>query len=211
MKETLHILAAILIFTLVAAFSSLLQGNLAHLAIAFLFTTLIILVNIVTKKGTASLLDANVEHEIWSFSQFGLKPQHHLKNPLPLGIILPLFFSLISLGILKIPSLLTYETTPLKRRAAKRFEYYSYSQMTDWHNALIGASGIIAVLLLSIIAYFLPYNLETLAKLGVYYALVNLIPLSKLDGTQIFFGSRVIYTILLFTTLIATALTITVS
>ena len=66
--------------------------------------------------------------------------------------------------------------------------------MTDWHNGLVGAGGILGILILGIIAYFTGY--ETLFKISAYYAFANMIPFSKLDGTQIFFGSKVLYSIL---------------
>jgi hypothetical protein len=67
--------------------------------------------------------------------------------------------------------------------------------MTDWHNALIGAAGIVAVLILSIISYLIPWS-DSLWRLSAYYAFWNMIPLSNLDGTQIFFGSRVLWSTL---------------
>ncbi len=98
--------------------------------------------------------------------------------------------------MIKFPAILVYETTALKRRAAKRFGVFSHTEVTEWHHALIGAAGIIAAFLIAIITYFLPANFEYLAKIAIYYGFVNLLPLSKMDGAQIFFGSRVLYTAL---------------
>jgi Zn-dependent protease len=74
--------------------------------------------------------------------------------------------------------------------------------MSDFHNALIGAAGIIFTLALAVITYFLPVQLEQLAGLAIGYAFWNMIPVSNLDGTQIFFGSRVLYTTLAVITLV---------
>ena len=98
-------------------------------------------------------------------------------------------------------TILTYNTTALKRRAAKRFGYYSFAEMTDWHNALIGAAGIIVMLLLSFVSYWIP-TLEPLARLAAFYAFFNMIPFSKLDGSQIYFGSRILWYALAIITLI---------
>ena len=89
---------------------------------------------------------------------------------------------------------LTYETRALKHRAAKRFGYYSFTEVTDWDNGLIGATGIIALLVLSIVGYIMGY--ELLFKMAAFYALMNMLPISNLDGTQIFFGSRIIWSVL---------------
>jgi Zn-dependent protease len=91
----------------------------------------------------------------------------------------------------------------MKVRAAKRFGFYSYSELTDFHNALIGAGGIIALLILSFISYFPGF--EYLSRIAAFYAFWNMIPISKLDGTQIFFGSRALWTALAIITIIFTA------
>ena len=153
----------------------------------------------------ANALDSDVEHEIWKVSRYGLGQRQHLKREIPAGIIFPLLLSVFSLGFIKFPALLTYESRALQRRAAKRFGFYSFTELTEWHNGIIGAAGIISVLLVGIIIYFLPYNWEYFSKLAAYYALVNMIPISKLDGTQIFFGSRVLWTTLTLITLIINA------
>ena len=198
-EEFLHIFIAIITLTAIISLSS------ASIAItkAFIFSLIIITVNISAKKIISFSLDSDVEHRIWSFSQYGFKKHQKFKNPVHMGIILPLILSFLTLGTIKLMSFLTYETKALKRRAAKRFGPYSYTEMTEWHNALIGAGGIVAVLLLSIATYLLPASgLEILSKLSIYYALSNILPISNLDGTQIFFGSRVLYTVLAATTLI---------
>jgi hypothetical protein len=172
----------------------------------FFYSAIIILVAVISRKIVALHYDASVEHEIWQWQRYGYKEHMKLKNPVPMGIIFPLLFSVFTLGLLKITTFLTYETHALKRRAAKRVGYYSYTEMTEWHNAIIGATGIFAVLILAALAYILPFQgVEMLAALASYYAFWNLLPVSKLDGTQIFFGSRVLYIFLAIITLIFTA------
>jgi Zn-dependent protease len=205
LQEFMHILAAILLFTVVGSFSFAAESNWILIPTVFFFATLIIFVSIFTKKLTAYLLDSDVEHELWKFSRYGLNPGHHLKKEIPAGIIFPLILSVFSLGWLKFSAFLTYEARALKKRAAKRFGFYSYSELTEWHNGLIGAAGIISCFLIAIIAYFLSPGLEYLAKLSVFYALSNMLPLPKLDGLQIFMGSRALYTALAVITLIFTA------
>lgn len=196
LSEFLNILAAVIIFAVIGSLSFLINSEWSMLPIVFFFATLIIFTSIFAKKLMAYLLDTNVEHEFWKFSRYGVQPHWKFNKELPAGIIFPLIFSLFTLGLVKFSAFLTYEARALKKRAAKRFGFYSFTELTEWHNGLIGAAGIVAVFLIAIIAYFLPYNLEYLSKLAVYYAISNLIPISKLDGTQIFFGSRVLWTTL---------------
>jgi hypothetical protein len=194
-SEMPHIIIAIIVLALVISFEHISPLNLEKIALGFLFAMVIILSNVLGKKVIANTLDADVKHEILQWSRYGLRPGSHLKNALPAGIIIPIIFTAISLGFLKIMTILSYETTALKRRAARRFGHYSFTEMTEWHNALVGAAGIAAVLLISLISYFIPF-LEGLPRLAALYAFINLFPIFKLDGTHIFFGSRVLWTIL---------------
>ncbi len=210
-SEIGSILAAIVIATIVIGFSNLTQGNFSFLAIALLFAIIIVFIHVFTKKLMAFGLDADVEHKIWGFSRFGFKPHHYFKKEIPAGIILSLLLSLFSWGLLKIMPLLTYETRALKARASRRFGYYSYTEMTDWHNGAIGAAGIVAVLVVSLVAYFMGPTAEILAKMAAYYAFVNLIPISNLDGSQILFGSRVMWATLAIITLIFAVYSVVIS
>lgn len=199
-REISHILAAIIILAVVSSFGLIFTSGFSVFPKILLFSAIIIVVTVVTKKLTAFLLDSDVEHEIWQFQRFGWKPHYYLPNKIPLGIIAPLFFTIFSLGFLKICTVLTYEARALKYRASRRFGFYSFTELTDWHNGVIGAAGIISVLIVATIGYFPGF--EYLSKMAAFYALTNLIPFSKLDGTQIFFGSRILYTALLVVCLI---------
>lgn len=202
-KEVNHTIAAILILTAVIGLSFVINSQWLSVLWAFIFAAIIIFVHVFAKKLTAHLLDADVEHSLWSFARFGLKPHQKLETQIPAGIIFPLALTLFTLGKFKLMTLLTYEARALKVRAAKRFGFYSYTELTEWHNALIGAGGIIALLILSFISYFPGF--EYLSKMAAYYAFCNMLPISKLDGTQIFFGSRILWTALALITIIFTA------
>jgi len=205
MGEIKQIVSAIIAFTIVIGFSQILASKGSMFIFGFFFAIIIIATNIAAKKLMASALDADVEHEIWRWSRYGFKPQAHLEKTLPAGLVFPLTLSFLSLGVVKILTFLTYETKALKHRAAKRFGVFSYTEITDWHNALIGAAGIISLLILSLIFYLIPFpNFEYLSILSTYYAFFNMLPISKLDGTQIFFGSRILWiTLAIITTIFA--------
>jgi len=203
-SEIYNILAAIIILSAIIFFPALLSSDWNFLPKALLFSAIIILSVVILRKLVSSSLDADAEHEIWKVYQWGVQPHQHFSKPILAGIFLPLFFSIISFGLIKFPAILTFEARALKRRAAKRFGVYSFTEITEFHNALIASSGIIAALLISLITYFLPFNFEYLAKIAAYFALVNLIPISNLDGAQIFYGSRILWLTLFLITLIFT-------
>lgn len=199
-KELAHIIAAILMMFVVSAFAFVLKGNYTAIAQIFIFSVVIIGVPIIIKKAVAYSLDARVEHSLWNVQRFGFRERDKLKTPLPFGIILPVVFTIFSSGLFKVMTFLTYDTQGLKHRAARKFSFYSYTEMTDWHNGLIGAAGVFVLWIIAIIGY-LP-GWELMAKMAVYYAFWNMIPLAKLDGTQIYFGSRVLWTVFAVITLI---------
>lgn len=206
-SELNKIIAAVLILAVVWSIIPLILGNPISILQIVVFSIFIIFVSVFSKKFMAHLLDADVEHDIWKFQRYWFFPGSKLSKPLPTGIILPLFFSLFSIGLIKLSTILTYETRVRKSRKSRRFGYYSFAEMTDWHNGIIGSAGIVSVLCLGTLAYFFPSaNLELLTKMSIYYAFWNLIPVSNLDGSQIFFGSRMLWTILATVTVILTAL-----
>jgi len=194
LKEIKNLLAAFIVLSIVAGFSFALKSDWNGFAYACVFSLVILFVAVSSKKIMAFWLNADVVHEIWQFQRYGFKPHWRLKKPIPGGIILPLFLSLFSLGFFKFPIILNYETVASKYRAAKRFGFYSFTEMTEWHNSLIGAASIVSMFVLAILAYF--FDFGYLAGLAAYYAFANMVPISKSDGSQIFFGSRVLYAIL---------------
>ncbi len=202
-SEMLNIVIAIAVLAIVIGLAPMIALDPYGMVLALAFAIIIIGTNILSKVLMALNLDAKVEHSIWQWSRYGFKESEKLAKSIPMGIILPLAFSVISLGALKVMTILTYETSALKRRAARRHGHMSFTEITDWHNALIGGAGIIAVLLVSFISYWIP-GFEGLSRAAAFYAFFNMLPVSKLDGAQIFFGSRVLWYTLGIITLIFT-------
>jgi hypothetical protein len=200
-SEILHIILAIFILAIVIGFESLIQGNYNFIGKAFLYSFLIIGASVAAKKWAARTLDASVEHKTWFWQRWWFMPWAYIRPAIPAGVILPLFLSAFSLGFIKFMGILGYQTSALTRRAARRYGYMSFTEMTDMHNSLVGAAGIVAVLLVSFITYFIP-GLDSLPRMAAYYAFWNLIPFSQLDGLQIFIGSKTIWTVLAIVTLI---------
>ena len=204
-REWASIFIAILLMFVVAGLPSIVTGELLFMTQIFVASMVVVVLPLLLRKAFAYSLDASVKHRVWHFYRFGIYPGQHFKKEYPFGIIVPGFFAILGLLAsfpIMVLTFLTYETRALKHRAAKRFGYYSYTEMTDWHNALIGASAIVVLLVISLVGYI--GNFEVLAKLAAYYAFWNMIPFSDLDGTQIYFGNKVLYYVLAITTLIFT-------
>ena len=97
-------------------------------------------------------------------------------------------------------AILEFDVKPRIERVSRRHGLYRFSEMTDWHIAVIAAAGVFANILLAIISYSisgyfpgLETSFEYFAKLNVYYALWSLVPLSSLDGSKILFGSKLLW------------------
>ena len=181
-SEIAAIIGAIVILTAVIGISFPFTVTIQGLLQALMYSAIIILVYVFSKKIFAFMVDSDVEHEFWKVSRYGPQSGAYLRNPAPAGIIVPLFFTVLSLGFFKIMPLLTYETRALSVRASKRFGYYSYTEMSEWHNGLIGAVGIISVLIVSLISYILLPANDVLWRMAIYFAFWNMIPVSNLDA-----------------------------
>lgn len=208
--EWAQILAGALVLFVVIVFGFVIKGEWGMVLRGAVFAVLIIGVHVFSKKWAAGLLDCDVEHKIWGVYRYGFKAHWHFKKEAPFGVIVPLlmlFFSVVFLWpagiIIKFMGILTYEARVLKRRAARRFGPYSYTELTEWHNGLIGVVGIVGLMFLAVIAYFVGYG--DLSRLAAYYMFWNMLPVSNLDGTQIFFGNRILWMVLSIVTLLFVA------
>ena len=195
-------ITAILVTTIILAFSI----NLISSTQSFLYTLLavfvLILVNLIAKKITSFHLDSEIETSLWETKRYGVRAQHRLKKPFPLGAFLPILSKLILFPINSFVWMasLVFDVKAKTYRAAKRHGLYKFSEMTEDHIGYIAAAGIGANLVLAIIGYLIGYPL--FAKLNIYYAFFNMIPISNLDGNKIFFGNLVLWIFLATITLI---------
>ena len=200
-KEMLAIAIAIIILAFSNSLKSISEGNSEIFAYSIIFFAIIFIVYIAGKKLMANYLESEEETKILTFQRYGLYERSYLKTPFPIGIILSFALSIFSLGYIRWFAVTETEVKSKIGRAVRKHEYYSYSEMTEFHIASISAAGISLLFVLSFIAYLI--NQPELAKLSVYFAAFNLLPLGKLDGTRIFFGARILYAILSAIALIA--------
>jgi len=147
----------------------------------------IIVINTLAKQFFAYNLETNVNLKLWTIYRFGLLKRMHFKNPLPM-IWLPIITSLFSRGVFVWLPLLEFDVSPRPERITKRHGLYRYTEVTEWHMALIAVFGLIVNIILGILGYFAGF--ESFARYSVMYALWSLLPISSLDGSKIFFGSR---------------------
>ena len=204
-KESAGIFVAILTMSFALSI-----WNLKIFPSIFLSIFLIVLANIIAKKISAYNFEAKIENRIWEVQKYGFKPESRFNKPLFfgminvrsvwMGIILPVITSIISLGYFTWLGVLVFDVKPKSYRTAKRHGLYSFSEMTENQIGYIAAFGVLANLLLAVVGYLIGF--ELFAKLNIYCAFFNMIPLSDLDGNKIFYGNIVLWSFLSALTLV---------
>ena len=190
-------IAPILVSTIVIAFSvNFLLTGLTAFFWTLLAVFVVILVNIIAKKIAGYYLETDIESKFWEIYWFGFRENWHLKKPFPIGAFLPLLFKLIFLPLAGFTWMasLVFEVKPRVYRAARRHGMYDFSGMTEDHIGYIAAAGIATNVVFAIIGYLVGFT--EFARLNIYFALFNMIPLSNLDGNKIFFGNIVLWSVL---------------
>jgi len=155
---------------------------------------LAILINFLAKKITSFYLDSEIDIRTWQVKRYGFKAHKYLKKPFQAGMFLPIITSLVTLGNFVWMGSLVFDVKPEIHRAAKRHGLYSYSEMTEEHIGWIAAAGIAANLIFAVVGYLIGFS--ELARISIYFAFFNMLPLSDLDGNKIFFGSRILWSFL---------------
>ena len=190
LKELGYIAIAIIIFAFVASFIH----SASAFFLALLFGFIIISVNVLAKKIMAYYLDCYTQESLWTWQRYGFRKHQQFNFPILAGVIFPLVLSLVSQGVIKFLAFLEFDIHPATHRVAKRHGFYSYSELSELHIGIIAASGIFFNLVLSLIAFLLGFS--ELARLSIYFAVSNILPISNLDGAKVFFGNRVLWTVI---------------
>lgn len=185
--------------TLILAFTIALTDLRNLFLISLLSTFLVIIINVLFKKVASYFWDTEIEIKQWEFSRYGFKPHQRFKKPIQIGLILPIIIKVITwpltkgLGMLGINWLaaFTFDVKGKIYRAAKRHGVYSFSEVTEAQIGYIAVAGIIGNLIFAVLGYLIGF--EGFATLNLGFAFFNMIPLSDLDGSKIFFGNTALW------------------
>jgi len=158
---------------------------------------LIVIINTLVKKIAGYYFESDVKIGLWEVQRYGWRAENKFKTPLPAGILFPLFFKVISLGKVNWLAFLTFDVDAKVSRAARRHDIYTFSELSEYHLGVIAAWGIAANLFFAVIGYLigLPSGMN-FVNLSLYYAFLNMVPVSDLDGNKIFFGSKILWSFL---------------
>ncbi len=189
-KELIEIVVIILILS----FSISLIRSIDVFLYSLMLIFFVVGANLTAKKIASFYLDSEMEVRIWETQTFGFRPGQHFKKPLLIGAILPVVTSVLTFGGFVWLASLVFDVKPKIYKAARRHGLYAFSDMTEYEIGLIAAAGIIMNFVLAIAAYLI--GSDQLARLSIYYAVFNMIPLSELDGNKVFFGSIIMWSFL---------------
>jgi hypothetical protein len=190
-------ISAIIIVSLILGFTISLMRSIELFWYSLASILVIILINLTAKKVASFYVDSEIEIKLWEIKRFGFRPWMHFKKGFPAGVFFPIIFTALSTGLMTWFACLTFDVKAKKYRARKKYGIYSFSEMTEFHIAVIAAAGIAANLLAATMGYLvgMPEQMN-FVKLNIYFAFFNMLPLSDLDGNKIFFGSQVIWSFL---------------
>ena len=187
-------IVAVLIVALILAFAFSIVDSFGSFAYVFISILIIIFANTFAKKISAFYMDSEIEVKVWEIQRYGFKPGKHFDRPFPIGLFMPIILAGLSIGYLKWMASLVFDINAKVYRAAKRFGIYNFSEITEYHLALIASSGVVINLILAVVGYLVGF--DDFARLNIYYAFFSIIPISDLDGNKIFFGSIIIWSLL---------------
>tara|TARA_Y100000034_G_scaffold97974_2_gene119831 strand:+ start:858 stop:1487 length:630 start_codon:yes stop_codon:yes gene_type:complete len=182
-KEFVWVIVAIIILGFIIEFSE------AHTITfkGFIYAAVIIFTSILIKNLAADYFYLNIEHKVWEIKQYWFTARGHFKKPIPFGLILPFFIAFVSIGTMKIMTILQFNGKPSKKKILKKRGSQRKEEANESDFAFISAWGFWGLIILAIISSLIKQ--PELAKYALYYGTWNLLPISQLDGSKLFFGS----------------------
>ena len=153
-----------------------------------ILSLIVLLVYQTSHKLIAKKYHAHSTFKIWHLQRWWFTKNSKFKKSVPAGIILPLFFSLISNGFIKFAAIGSSEVVSIKRkRIGKKFKHITENELARIH--LVGP---LSILLLSLILIQFP-GFNEIVKIAYTLAIFSMFPFSGLDGGKVFFGSLPLY------------------
>ncbi len=202
-KEVAWILIAVIIFEFIIIFPLQKEFNLFVL----LVPPIILLTNIISKKMVSGVFSIKIEHEIWKFQRWGVYKRSHFKKPIPIGLVIPFTLSILSLGLIKMLVLIQFQAENIfEKRVLKQIGFKRKSEINDSDLGFTAAVGFYSLIVLAIIGTIIGF--PELTKYSIYYCLWNIIPFGNIDGSKVFYGSLINWTLILILLFISTALLI---
>ena len=196
-QELLHILITLLIFGFVFGFndgsaSFDLTSWFFHVLFVLLLSSFFFLTRLWVQKKVGAFYDALVEYRLWITRRYGVHKHQIFRRPLPVGLLLAVLVTLVSVGKLYVTALGQILITPKLSRIGRKS-----AQVTEYEESLIAFSGIAThlfwLILLSWFSRVVTLDFSSAILINAVMLFFLLIPVPPLEGGLIFFGSRPFY------------------
>ena len=201
-KEISTILLAAIFLALAAAFK-----NTAIFYSALASFIIIIGLNVLVKKIVGYNLETAVKTKFWTWYRYGLREDMHFKKPVPM-VWLPLILAFFTKGFFLWLGILEFDVAAKTERVSRRHGLYRFTEVTEWHMAWIATWALIANLIFAIAGYVMGF--ELFAKLSIYFIAWSTIPIGRLDGSKIFYASRILWIVVFTIAMLFLALGLTI-
>lgn len=201
-NEIFIIVLASIVLAITASFKN--TGIFYTALVSFL---IIIGINVLVKKIIGYNFETAIKTKFWSWYQYGLRTDMHFKKAVPM-LWLPLVLVLFTKGFFLWLGILEFDVAAKTERVSRRHGLYRFTEVTEWHMALIATWALAANLILAIAGYIMGF--ELFAKLSIYFISWSIIPIAGLDGSKIFYGSKILWTIVFTIAMLFLALALTI-
>ncbi len=195
-REVGQFIIAVIVLGLVLGFndpSEVFQFSywLTNYLIVAAVAAIILFLYIIMQKCMAASRGAETQFQIWSMYRYGLKRQKTVKQGIPVGVIIPLIVTIVTLGRIACGTVASSHVQTNERLRLGR----KLQEITDFEKAMILAAGPYTAMIISVIMpMFDPSSFALLfKKAGLVLAISNMLPLPGLDGMKIFLSSPALY------------------
>ncbi|MBT3394880.1 hypothetical protein HOA59_01635 [archaeon] len=193
--EIKHMFISTLIIGFIFSYNNFTIVNWLRLTI---LAALALIIGESIRKIIAKRKGCETEYQLWQIKKYGITKSAKFPikifnkriKSLYIGIVLPLITIFLSIGHIKFMIIGTSQAKEIiLKRVGKK-----YAKITEFETAIIALAGPLTYILLALVfkALSLP-GFEQFIEMTYLLALYSMIPLSKLDGAKIFFGSLPLY------------------
>ncbi|MBT6402184.1 hypothetical protein HOK09_01845 [Candidatus Woesearchaeota archaeon] len=156
----------------------------------FVMSLIFIMIFVQITKSYSSRKGINSNFSLWNIKRYGFSRSSHYKSGgFPIGAIISLLLSVLSLGKIFFSAILSpeFKTSP-SSRLGKKFE-----RATDKELALISLVGPLTLTIMGIVLTNLNSSLSNIAIIPFSIAFCSLIPISALNGARALMGAPSLY------------------
>jgi hypothetical protein len=199
-REIKHFFIAVLVIALAFGFD---DGSELFSAVSWITNFVVAFISVLfcyglylfAQKKMAEKHGVRLEYSLWFMEKFWFgekKRKYGVKPKFYIGVVLSVVLTFISSGLFPFTGL---GESKLIEKVAQRTGR-KFKRVTDYETALIYLAGPFALTIFMLILSWLKifgFEVGNLIFISVMIVLFNLVPIPSLDGSKIFFSSRVIY------------------